>query len=97
MENFLKEPVNLEIFALKTLLTLNWLKIDFKFSKIFDMLHATNPVVLQKIIPIEVDYDAYDLNLDPEALERIHTEVQVALIPFLSKNLSQLWPFVTHR
>lgn len=54
------------------------------------MLHATNPVVLQKIIPIEVDYDAYDLNLDPEALERIHTEVQVALIPFLSKNLSQL-------
>lgn len=46
------------------------------------MLRETNPAVLQKIIPIEVDYNAYDLNIDPETLDRIHGEVQVGRLIF---------------
>lgn len=41
------------------------------------MLRETNPAVLRKIIPIEVDYNAYDLNIDPQTLDRLHGEVQV--------------------
>lgn len=73
MENFLKEPVSLlgSFSVIVIFLCISW--------KIFDMLHETNPAVLRKIIPIQVDYDAYDLNIDPEALDRIHGEVQVRL------------------
>ena len=42
------------------------------------MLRETNPAVLRKIIPIEVDYNAYDLNIDPQTLDRLHGEVQVS-------------------
>ena len=42
------------------------------------MLRDRSPAVLRKIIPIEVDYNAYDLNIDPDALDRLHAEVQVS-------------------
>lgn len=47
------------------------------FSQIFDLLREQNPRVLNKIIPVEVDYGSYDLSLDLEALNFIQTEVQV--------------------
>jgi thioester reductase-like protein len=45
--------------------------------QIFDYLRENNPTVLEKIIPIEVDYDAYNLGLVGEKINRIHTEVEV--------------------
>ncbi|KAL7042699.1 hypothetical protein ACKWTF_001249 [Chironomus riparius] len=50
---------------------------NFLNEPIFDMLRETNPAVLRKIIPIEVDYNAYDLNIDPQTLDRLHGEVQI--------------------
>lgn len=35
--------------------------------------------MLEKIIPIKVDYDAYNLGLVREQINRIHTEVEVML------------------
>lgn len=47
--------------------------------QIFDYLRENNLTVLKKIIPIEVDYDAYNLGLMREKIYRIHSEVEVML------------------
>lgn len=54
------------------------------------MLRETNPAVLRKIIPIEVDYNAYDLNIDPQTLDRLHGEVQVSTYIAKKKVVSKL-------
>lgn len=54
------------------------------------MLRETNPAVLRKIIPIEVDYNAYDLNIDPQTLDRLHGEVQVSTYIAEKKVVSKL-------
>ncbi|KAG5674307.1 hypothetical protein PVAND_004285 [Polypedilum vanderplanki] len=44
---------------------------------IFEQLRERNPAVFRKLIAIEVDYTAHDLNLNIETLERLHAEVQI--------------------
>lgn len=59
---------------------LQFVIFSYTFIQIFDYLRKNNPTVLGKIIPIEVDYNAYNLGLVGEKINRIHTEVEVIFV-----------------
>ena len=66
---FLKESVSEEFKNLELFFKMFW--------QIFNELSSE---ALDKIVPIEVDYDAYDLGINEFNLQRINEEVQVILI-----------------
>jgi fatty acyl-CoA reductase len=88
MENFINEPVNFSLIQLYSDIYPIVYLLLFTKKKIFDMLHERNPVVLRKIIPVEVDYSAYDLNINSTMLDRIQSEVQVGENKFKKKKIN---------
>lgn len=44
---------------------------------IFDNLRKNCPEALKKIIPVEINYDSHDLNISPNLLSSIRSQVQV--------------------
>lgn len=45
--------------------------------QIFDFLRVKDPKFSEKLVPVEVDYSTYDLNIDSDLLGIIQDEVQV--------------------
>lgn len=50
---------------------------DFLKESVFDRIHDECPECLKKIIAINVDYDAYDLDIVPEERQRIIETVDI--------------------
>lgn len=50
---------------------------NFINLQIFDSMRKDNPKSFEKLVAVEVDYSTHDLNIDPDLLDKIQTEVQI--------------------
>lgn len=51
---------------------------NFLNLQIFELIKKDNPKVLEKLVPVEVDYLSHDLSIDCDLLEKIQKEVDVS-------------------